>query len=365
MAAQIVLFGATGYTGELTARALVARGARPVLAARSRERVAALAADLGGLEARAADVRDPATVRALVGEGDVLVSTVGPFVRFGQPAVEAALAARAHYVDSTGEAPFLRDVFERHGPRAQRAGVGLLTAMGFDYVPGNVAGAIALREAGSAATAVEVGYFADGVAPSGGTRASAAAMTLEPAFRRRGGEVVGERAAAHLATFELGGGRRAAAVSIGSTEALALPRVHPSLRDVDVHLGVFGGASRAMQGVSAVTAAAARVPGLKRGLGAATGHLVKGSTGGPDAAARARASTTVVARALGPGGERLAQVRLEGGDAYDFTARMLAWTAERIAAGALRGSGALGPVDAFGLDAAEAGTAESGLARAG
>lgn len=365
MAAQIVLFGATGYTGELTARALVERGARPVLAARSRGRLEALAAALGGLEARVADVRDPATVRALVGAGDVLVSTVGPFVRFGGPAVEAALAARAHYLDSTGEAPFIRDVFEHHGPRAQRAGVGLLTAMGFDFVPGNVAAALALREAGSAATAVEVGYFASGFGASGGTRASAAAVALEPAFRRRGGEVVAERGAAHLATFELRGGRRAAAVSIGASEALALPRVHPSLRDVDVHLGVFGSASRVMQGVSALTAAAARVPGVRRGLAAATGRLVKGSTGGPDAAARARASTTVVARALGPGGDRLAQVRLEGGDAYEFTARMLAWAAEQVAGGALRGAGALGPVDAFGLDLAEAGTAESGIARAG
>ena len=72
-----------------------------------------------------------------------------------------------------------------------------------------------------------------------------------------------------------------------------------------------------------------------------------------------------MARALGPGGDRLAQVRLEGGDAYEFTARMLAWAAEQVAGGALRGAGALGPVDAFGLDLAEAGTAESGIARAG
>src|SRR4051794_427455 len=272
MTAQIVLFGATGYTGELTAHALVARGVRPVLAARSRERLEALAADLGGLEVRVADVGDPLTVRALVDEGDVLVSTVGPFARFGRPAVEAALAGRAHYVDSTGEAPFVREVFERDGPRAQHAQVGLLTAMGYDYAPGNVAGARALREAGDAATAVEIGYFAFGMRPSGGTRASAAGAALEPGFRRRGGEVVAERGAARLATFELGGGRRAQAVSIGATEAFALPRVHPSLRDVDVYLGWFGRASRAMQGVSAVTAAAARVPGVSRGLGALTGR---------------------------------------------------------------------------------------------
>ena len=110
MPARIVVFGATGYTGRLTAEALVARGARPVLAARSRDRVEALAAELGGVETAVADVGDPGSVRALVERGDVLVATVGPFARFGQPAVQAAVAAGANYLDSTGEGSFIRDV---------------------------------------------------------------------------------------------------------------------------------------------------------------------------------------------------------------------------------------------------------------
>ena len=83
MPGRIVLFGATGYTGRLTAEALVARGARPVLAARSEARLRELAADLGAadLEQRTADVQGPDTVAALVERGDVLVSTVGPFTR--------------------------------------------------------------------------------------------------------------------------------------------------------------------------------------------------------------------------------------------------------------------------------------------
>ena len=87
MAGRIVLFGATGYTGDLTARALVDRGARPVLAARNEARVRALAEELGGLEWAVADVARPDSVRALVERGDVLVSTVGPFARWGEPAV--------------------------------------------------------------------------------------------------------------------------------------------------------------------------------------------------------------------------------------------------------------------------------------
>ena len=174
------------------ARALVAGGAAPVLAARSQARVEALAAELGGLPFAIADVARPATIRALVEPGDVLISTVGPFVRFGEPAVRAAIDAGAHYLDSTGEPPFIRAVFERYGFEADAAGSGLLTAFGYDYVPGNAAGALALREAGERALSVDVGYFLGGAGsrPSGGTRASSAGLLAEPAYGFAGGRLV-------------------------------------------------------------------------------------------------------------------------------------------------------------------------------
>ncbi|MEY4909974.1 MAG: hypothetical protein RL260_3692, partial [Pseudomonadota bacterium] len=150
MTRKIVVFGATGYTGELVARALVARGARPLLAARSAERVMALAAQLGDLPTQLADVSKPETVRALVERGDVLISTVGPFSRFGEPAVQAAIAARATYIDSTGEPSFIRRIFEEHHDAAVASRTPLLTAFGYDWVPGNLAAALALKEAGAA-----------------------------------------------------------------------------------------------------------------------------------------------------------------------------------------------------------------------
>src|SRR5256885_1877999 len=108
MAGRIVLFGATGYTGRLTAEALVARGARPVLAGRSAGPLAQLADDLGGLDHATADVSKPETVGDLVERGDVLLTTVGPFKRWGGAAAEAAIRKGAHYLDSTGEPPFIR-----------------------------------------------------------------------------------------------------------------------------------------------------------------------------------------------------------------------------------------------------------------
>lgn len=361
MAGRIVLFGATGYTGELAARALVARGAAPLLAARSRERVEALAAQLGGLDAAVADVQQPGTLRALLEPGDVLVTTVGPFVRWGQAALCAALDAGAHYVDSTGEPPFIRRVFERHGAQSEAAGVGLLTAFGYDYVPGNLAGALALREAGARAVSVDVGYFVSGGAqPSGGTRASAAGMLAEPAYAFTGGALVTQRTAHSVRSFD---GRPA--VSVGATEQFALPRVYPGLRDARIWLGWFGPASRPLQAISAATALATRLPGVRGAIESAAGRLVKGSTGGPSAEARARARSHIVAVASDAGGAPLARVKLEGDNPYDFTGAMLAWGAIRAAEGGLLGSGALGPVDGFGLDALEEGVADAGIARTG
>ena len=139
-----------------------------------------------------ADVARPDSVRDLLSAGDVLVSTVGPFVRWGAAAAEAAISAGAHYVDSTGEPAFIRRVFDEYGPRAAAAGVGLLTAFGFDWVPGNLAGALALRDA-DAATRLDVGYFPRGGGLSGGTRASVAGVLVEDSFAFRGGRLRSER----------------------------------------------------------------------------------------------------------------------------------------------------------------------------
>src|ERR671910_525948 len=191
MAARIVLFGATGYTGRLTAEAMVERRLKPVLAARSQDKLDALAEELGGgLETMTADVAVPPSVRALVESGDVLVTTVGPFARWGAPAAAAATTAGAHYIDSTGEPPFIREVFERYGAAAEQAGAGMLTALGYDWVPGNLAGGLALERAGELATRVDVGYFITGRnSASGGTIATMATSVGEPAFAFRDGRV--------------------------------------------------------------------------------------------------------------------------------------------------------------------------------
>jgi short subunit dehydrogenase-like uncharacterized protein len=363
MAGRIVVFGATGYTGRNTAERLIARGEHPVLAGRSVDRLRALGDELGGLEVAVADVSRPESVRELVGPGDVMVATVGPFTRWGDPAAEAAIAAGAHYLDSTGESAFIRRVFEHFGPGAETAGIGMVTAFGFDWVPGNLAGALALREAGEAAARVEVGYFSPGeIKGSGGTMATIATSTFEPSFAWRDGRLVTERTAKRYRRFDVKG-RERPAVSVGSSDHLTLPRLHPGLREVDSYLGWFGPASRPMQAMSAATAVATAVPGVRSGLQSLAGRFVKGSSGGPDAELRAKSGSYAVATVYDDTGRSLAEVRVDGANAYDFTFGILAWGASTAAAGGLEGAGALGPAEAFGLDELEAGCREAGIAR--
>jgi hypothetical protein len=103
-----------------------------------------------------------------------------------------------------------------------------------------------------------------------------------------------------------------------------------------------------------------RIPGVRRGIGGLTRRLAGGSSGAP---ADTGTGSLFIAEALDAAGERLATGRLAGANGYEFSGRMLAWAADRVLTGDAEGAGALGPVEAFGIDQLEAGVAECGLAR--
>ena len=364
MAGRIVVFGATGYTGRLVAERLAGAGERPVLAGRSPERLEALAADLGGLETAHGDVMRSNSVYALVGEGDVLVSTVGPFMKWGEPAVRAAVAGKAAYIDTTGEASFIRRVYEHHGPAAARAGVPLMTAMGYDFVPGALAGALALEEAGEAAVRVDLGYYALGsTAQSGsaGTRASLVGATLNDAHAYRDGALRTVRTAERVRSFAVKGKERSA-VSIGGAEHFGLPAAYPRLREVNVYLGWFGGLARPMQAGSLVGSVATRVPGVRDAL-EFSGLKLAALGEGPAPGTTGDGESWIAAVAYDAGGAPLAEVQLSGANWYAFTADFVTWAARAAAAGRVKGTGAIGPVQAFGLDELERGCAAAGLSR--
>jgi hypothetical protein len=253
----------------------------------------------------------------------------------------------------------------------------LLTAFGYDYVPGNLAAALALRSAGEKAgsdpLAVDVAYFMTGAAgaggASGGTRASAASVIGEEGYALRDGRLVPQRPGHEIVRLRAGG-RLRPAVSVPASEQFFLPRLAPGLESVRVGLGWFGALTPAVAVASRVAGLVDRVPPLRAGIGRVLGPVVRrvagGSSGGPGEHARAQTGSLVVADVRGGDGELLAHVELTGPNGYTLTAELLAWGA-RALAGLVPGlpppaaAGALGPVEAFGLDDLQAACAGVGL----
>ncbi len=179
-----------------------------------------------------------------------------------------------------------------------------------------------------------------------------------------------ERTAAHLTSFTVDGKEREA-LSIGSSEHFALPRLRRAagaggvpaqapLTDVGVYLGWFGRATRLVHYGSALATPVSSLPGVRRAIDAAARRIQR-SRAVPGSAAAIRSDVVAVAR--DPGGTKLAAVHLTGGDPYSFTAPILAWAAGKAAAEGVRPAGALGPVEAFGADILERACADAGFHR--
>ena len=165
-----------------------------------------------------------------------------------------------------------------------------------------------------------------------------------------------------MRSFDAAGSSRQA-ISAASSEHFTLPRSFPRLTEVDAYLGWFGSRSKAMSIGSGVMSGIFHIPGAKAGAKKLIERSVKGSTGGPSAEQRAKAGSHVVGQALDAGGNVLAEVHVEGNDGYEFTAGMLAWAAIRAAEQPIEAVGAIGPVEAYGLETLEQGAADAGIGR--
>lgn len=130
---DFLLYGAYGYTGRLITRMAAEHGLRPLLSGRNATKLKEMS-DAFGYDYRAVDLADRTGLHDLLQEQRVVLHAAGPFSETAQPMMEACIATGTHYLDITGEIPvFARAA--RYGPEAQRAGVMLMSGVGFDVVP--------------------------------------------------------------------------------------------------------------------------------------------------------------------------------------------------------------------------------------
>ena len=138
---DVALFGATGFTGALTAEYLVRNApaeTRLALAGRNRAKLEELRERLGGereLELLQADVEDRKSIRELAEAARVVITTVGPYIEYGEPLVAACAEAGTDYVDLTGEPAFADRMYVRHHTRASETGARIVHACGFESIP--------------------------------------------------------------------------------------------------------------------------------------------------------------------------------------------------------------------------------------
>jgi short subunit dehydrogenase-like uncharacterized protein len=128
-----LIYGASGYTGELIAREAVRRGMQPILAGRSPEAIGRLAADLNCPSQSFALESANQTAAHLAGVR-VVLNCAGPFSATAGPMIEACLAAKVNYLDITGEIDVIEATARLH-ERAVAAGIAIMPAVGFDVVP--------------------------------------------------------------------------------------------------------------------------------------------------------------------------------------------------------------------------------------
>jgi trans-enoyl reductase len=141
---DIVLYGATGFSGKLTAEYLARRGspARIALAGRSTERLQAVRQALGPTARDwpviAADAAQPSTLAAMAARTRVVITTVGPYARYGLPLVAACAAAGTDYADLTGELMFARNAIDQYHKQAVDTGARIVLSCGFDSIPSDL-----------------------------------------------------------------------------------------------------------------------------------------------------------------------------------------------------------------------------------
>lgn len=137
---DVVIFGATGFTGGLTAKYLAQnapKDLRLALAGRNRAKLEAVRKGLGkpDLPILIADVGDQASVDAVARSTRVVVTTVGPFIDYGEALVKACADAGTDYIDSTGEPEFIDLMYAKYHETAVKTGARLVHACGFDSIP--------------------------------------------------------------------------------------------------------------------------------------------------------------------------------------------------------------------------------------
>jgi short subunit dehydrogenase-like uncharacterized protein len=365
---DFVLFGATGYTGGLTAEYLARhapRGARWALAGRNRDKLDAVRAGLArinpacaALELLVVDARDSAGLARVAAQSKVVVSTVGPYALHGEPLVRACADAGTHYCDLTGEPEFVDAMWLKYQAAAERSGAKLVHCCGFDSIPHDLGAYYTLLQLPEG-----VPVQIDGHVRVGGRFSAGTYHSLINAFARARGylKINRERRLRETRPLlrKIGGGRARPRYdhALGSW-VLPMPTIDPQIvKRSAVALDRYGPAfryrhylqvSKLPQALALVAGVGALFAGAQFKL--SRDFLLARQTSGEGPSAKQRERGWFRVRFIGEAGGQRVVVDVKGGDpGYGETAKMLAESTLALAYDSLPArAGQLTPVAAMG-----------------
>jgi short subunit dehydrogenase-like uncharacterized protein len=342
---DILMFGATGYTGKLVAHALAERGASFAIAGRDRAKLEALAAATGDPDIRIASVGDVEGLAGALEDCRVLLTCVGPFSELGWTAVEAALQARVNYLDSAGEAPFVGRLIAEYDERARNAGIAMAPALGFDEVPGDVAATLASD--GFERPEVVLTYAMPSSASNGTIKSALGILVGSGPWIREGRQV----------TITTGQQSRWAPMPppLGPKPAISFPLanghlipLHLDLSELELYLTIGTAQKVGARFALPVLKVVHSLEGPRKLIERAVERVQR--SGGPSEQQR-QSWWTILAEARSGGEWR--NVAITGRDLYGLTAQLLAAGAMRMSQPDYGPTGVLAPVQAMGVDLLE------------
>ncbi|MEV0676346.1 saccharopine dehydrogenase NADP-binding domain-containing protein [Actinosynnema sp. NPDC050436] len=339
---DVVLFGASGFTGGLTAEYLAAHapeGFRWALAGRSpaklaavRDRLAAIDPGVGGIDLLSADVDDDRSLRAVAESARVVATTVGPYVRYGDGLVAACARAGTDYVDLCGEPEFVDRTYLRHHAAAEASGARLVHSCGFDSVPHDLGAHFTVQRLPEGVPISVEGFVSASATFSGGTFHSAvtafsrlgASARAARARRRVEGRPAGRVVRGRVGVPRYDRRVRAWVLPAPTIDpqvvlrsAAALDRYGPEFRySHEIAVRRLPSAVGLAGGVGALVALAQVAPARK--------WLLERRKPGEGPSEAERAGSWFRVRFLGEGGGRRVVTEVSGGDpGYGETAKML------------------------------------------
>jgi hypothetical protein len=318
---MIVVHGATGFTGGLVCRALRARGLEFAIAGRRPSTLQSLAESLAteddGPDVRVVSELDPADLDDALEGASVVINCAGPFVDLGKPVVEAAVRNGVHYLDTTGEQPFILDCRRQFDGAARDAGVLIAPATAFEYATGDCAAAL-LADHG--VRDMTVFYATTGAATSRGTKKSIVRILEQEGFGLCNGELVRRAPASQMYEVEIAG-RTRPALWFAAGEPVSVPNHHPDVRNVNSALVASTGAARVLKMASRA------IPKIASVLRPFLDRVIEHTPSDPHRASDESAKFIVKAV---DAHHRGSWVALHGEDPYSLTADIIVEAAARL-----------------------------------